>query len=108
MPFAPTVLRAAIVVLISGAALTGCAYTEFGEKFDMNAVPTLEVGKTTTAEAIAKIGTPASFSTERDGTKLVQWGHFYENGLGDQGGSNLSILFDKDGKMIRVTHASKV
>lgn len=90
----------AIVVV---TALAGCASK--GTKFDMAQVEAMQPGVTTYDEAVQSLGKPTAINYAKDGSKSVTWVWAQASIVGSQS-RGARILFNKDGKMIRV--ASKV
>lgn len=91
--------RLAIVAAIG--MLAACSHT-VGSQYDTAGASALQPGVTTLDEAKAKLGSPVSSTTVPQGT-LVSWSY----GKAQLGGAKfdqLSVLFDKDGRMIRVAH----
>lgn len=80
--------------------LTACATS--GTKFEMSAVNTMQPGVTTYQEAVAKLGKPHGVSIAADGAKNVVWAWAQAGGFTGVQSRAVRILFDKDGKMIRV------
>lgn len=85
-------------------ALTACVTR--GQKFEMSDVDAMQPGVTTKEEAIGKLGKPKAVSNRPDGSTLLQWMFIEASPLHGKG-SHAAILFDKDGKMIRVSHKSE-
>lgn len=84
--------------------LGGCITN--GTKFDAADIQTLIPGVSTQAEAIERFGQPTATSTYGDGTVLLQW--MWSEVVYTAGeGRHLAVLFDQNGKMIRITHQSR-
>lgn len=79
--------------------LTACATS--GTKFNMADVDAMKPGQTTIADAKAVLGPPANQVNKADGTMGLVWVYSHVNPTNAQSRS-VGILFDKDGKMIRV------
>ena len=94
-----------IVAVALVAALTGCV--SVGKDFSMADVDAMQPGVTTFQDAVAKLGEPASTSMAGDGQKLASWVRV-ASGLGSTTQKAVSIVFGKDGKMIRVGSRSNV
>lgn len=99
----PLALAAAIVF-----GLSGCLYQQHGNHFDTDAVSRLTPGVSTAQDAIALLGQPTGVSTNSDGSEIFQWQYAYGTAIGVGGAAHAAILFASDGKMIRVTHLSRV
>lgn len=92
-----------LMIVVAIFALTACA--SHGTRFDMADVEAMQPGVTTYDEAVQKLGKPKAQNFAEDGSKSVTW-VWAMAGLGVVKSRATRILFDKDGKMIRV--ASKV
>lgn len=80
--------------------------TTIGHSFDLNKVKELRPGISTTQDAKILLGKPTSTSVINNDT-LLQWQ--YIHGTPTRGrGKHVAILFDKNGKMIRVTHQTEL
>jgi hypothetical protein len=93
------------VLFIFIALIAGCATV--GNKFDVKQVDSFQPGLTTKEDAIAKLGKPRSVSTRADGSQIVQWIYAQGTALGVGSGAHVAIIFDNEGKMIRVSHRSE-
>src|SRR6516165_450675 len=89
---------------------SGCAYQHSGHPFDSEIVSQLQPGVSTERDAIDKLGPPsatlappAAFNYA-DGRKLLQWVYVHRVPIGISSEARAAILFDADGKMIRVAH----
>lgn len=91
------------VWIIASTILVGC--TTIGHKFDPAKVDQLVPGESSTADATQLIGKPSSESTAADGSKVLQWQYVQGTPFGGSS-AHIAILFDKSGKMVRVTHRS--
>ena len=92
---------------------SGCAYQQSGHPFDSEAVAQLQPGVSTERDAIDKLGAPsaalvpfAAFNYA-DGRKLLHWVYVHRVPIGTNSEARAAILFDADGKMIRVAHFSQ-
>ena len=91
--------------VIAGIALiAGCAST--GQDFDMAEIDRLQPGITTIEQAKEKLGKPRSITNAADGSYGAIWVRAQAS-MGSVTSKSVSILFDKDGKMIRVSHRSE-
>lgn len=93
------------VLLLSISLIAGCATV--GNKFDVKQVDSFQPGVTTKEDAIAKLGKPRAVSTRADGSQVVQWIYAQGTALGVGSGAHVAIIFDKEGKMVRVSHRSE-
>ncbi|WP_176080768.1 outer membrane protein assembly factor BamE [Paraburkholderia tropica] len=93
------------VLSLASLALTACMTV--GNKFDPSAVDSMRPGVTTIQDAETALGKPQSTTAAANGGTLVQW--MYTQGTMVGGSSaHVAVLFDKDGKMVRVTHRSQL
>lgn len=97
-------MRFAIAVL-AAALISGC--TTIGNKFDPARADELRPGVSTVAEAKDKLGEPISTATDANGNTVLQW-KYARGSLVGASGARLDIIFDKDGKMVRVARKSSV
>jgi hypothetical protein len=98
--------RAGNAVLSVAFAIAVASCATIGHRFDYTRVSELTPGVSTRDDAIRALGTPTAESSYADGSRLLQWQYVSGNALGRGSGSHVAILFDRDGKMIRVTHVS--
>lgn len=94
-------MRRKFLFLVAGIALSGCV--SVGHKLDMSKTDQLKPGVSSSADAIALFGAPTSEGTNADGSKLLIWKWVHGSAFGAQA-QNLQIVFDEDGKMLRVAH----
>jgi hypothetical protein len=85
--------------IVAMVALAGCA--SVGQDFSMADVDAMQPGITTFQDAVAKLGKPNSTSMSGDGRTASSWVRVTA-GLGGSSNKTVIIVFDKDGKMIRV------
>lgn len=86
--------------LLALAALTACASA--GTEFDPKVVDSLAPGMTV-AQVDAKLGKPNGEVFAADGRRVQTWMYSHSNMLsGGSSARTLAILFDADGKMVRV------
>lgn len=93
------------LILASVLALTLAACATKGTNFNMADVDAFQPGVTTLDDAVAKLGKPRGTKIGPNGEKSVTW-IYAQASLAGSESRGTRILFDKDGKMIRV--ASKV
>ncbi len=93
-------LAIAIAITVAGCAATGT-------KFDIAQADTFQPGVTTLSEAQSSLGKPMSVSTAADGTQVLRW-QFVSVTPVQNTGARLDIVFDKDGKMVRVARRTTV
>jgi hypothetical protein len=86
-------------VIASVALIAGCA--SVGPDFDMGEVDRLQPGVTTIEQAKEKLGKPGSITNTANGEVGLFWSRS-QVVMGAGKWKSVAILFDKDGKMIRV------
>lgn len=91
-------------VLAGAALIVGCA--SVGQDFDMAEVDRLQPGVTTLEQAKEKLGKPQSITNTADGRVGVVWIRS-QAVMGSVSSKGVGILFDKDGKMIRVVNRNE-
>lgn len=84
-------------------AVTLAACVTVGKKFDIDKVDQLQPGISTTSDAIRLLGPTTSESSMQGNAKLLQW-QYSQGTLAGGSGAHVAILFDANGKMVRVTH----
>lgn len=78
-----------------------------GNKFDIRDADQFVPGVTTMQQAQQKLGTPTATNAMPNGGTLQQWMYSQASMFGGTS-SNIAILFDKDGKMIRIQNRGQV
>lgn len=91
-----------IAALLSFLVSTVSAAT-LGAEFEIERADAFQQGVTTLDEAKEQLGVPTSVSTDAEGNQVVWWKYVKVNLLGKDV-RKLAVVFDKDGKMLRVTH----
>ncbi|WP_260427935.1 hypothetical protein [Burkholderia stagnalis] len=86
-------------------SLTACM--TMGNKFDIHDADQFIPGVTTLQQAQEKLGTPTATNSMPNGSTLQQWIYSQASVLGGTS-SNIAILFDRDGKMIRIASKSQL
>jgi outer membrane protein assembly factor BamE (lipoprotein component of BamABCDE complex) len=95
------------IAVLSLASLALSACMTIGHKFDPSAVDSMRPGVTTIQDAETALGKPASSSATANGGTLQQW--IYSQGsMVGASSAHVAVLFDKDGKMVRVTYRSQM
>lgn len=94
-------MRLAALLLIGMLGLPGCVTV--GRPFDASYISQMKPGVTTKDEAIANLGQPSAFSNMPNGQQLLQWQYVHGSMFGASS-THAAILFDADGKMVRITH----
>jgi len=93
-----------VAVLAACLTLGGCITS--GTKFDATDIQALIPGVSTQAEAIERFGQPTSISSYEDGSTLLQW--MWSEVVYTAGESrHLAVLFDRNGRMLRITHQAR-
>lgn len=89
-----------LVNALAGIALiAGCA--SVGQDFDMTEVDRLQPGVTTLEQVKQRLGKPRRIDNTADGLVGVTWTRA-QAVMGSISTKGVTILFDKDGKMVRV------
>ena len=83
--------------------ISGCAYDQRGHRFEPGAVAQLQPGVATERDAVDKLGRPlAEVYNYAGGSKLLHWHYVYGVPIGTSSEASTAILFDGNGKMVRV------
>ena len=83
--------------------ISGCAYDQRGPRFDPGAVAQLQPAVSTERGAVGKLGLPlADVYNYAGGSKLLHWHYVRGTPIGTSSEASAAILFDSDGKMVRV------
>ncbi len=93
-------MRKAVLSIGTVLLLGACATS--GTKFEMSAVNAMQPGVTTYEDAVATLGKPRGVAIAADGAKSVVWSWAEAGAFTGVQSRAVSILFGKDGKMIRV------
>ena len=80
--------------------LSACASQ--GTKFEMSDVNSMKPGSTTYEQAVEKLGKPRAVAMNADGSKSATWIWAQAGAFVGTQSRGVKILFDKDGKMIRI------
>ena len=86
-------------------SLTACM--TMGNKFDIHDAEQFVPGVRTMQQAQEKLGTPTATNAMPNGGTLQQWMYSQASVIGGTS-SSVAILFDKDGKMIRIQSRGQV
>ncbi|KVE59265.1 hypothetical protein WI94_04180 [Burkholderia vietnamiensis] len=78
-----------------------------GNKFDIHDADQFIPGVTTMQQAQEKLGAPTATNAMPNGGTLQQWVYSQASMVGGTS-SNIAILFDRDGKMIRIASKSQL
>jgi hypothetical protein len=89
------------------ALLTSGCYEQRGKRFGPEEVGQLQPGVSTERDAIDKFGAPSAVFNYAGGSKLLNWQYVHGIPIGTTSEARAAILFDADGKMIRVAHFSQ-
>jgi hypothetical protein len=102
-------IRAAVLATFALAALSLTACAQIGHPFDIAKADQLTPGISTEDDAKKLLGEPISVTTSPDnGHQLLIWQYSYGTALATGGAERLVILFDADGKMLRIVQRAKV
>ncbi|MNR17277.1 hypothetical protein D3C85_1339280 [compost metagenome] len=96
----------ALIALALGAALASAGCVSMGTNFSQSAVDALQPGISTRADAERALGRPNSVSNLQDGTVLLQWVHT-QAVLMSAESKHVALLFDANGKFLRVFHQTQ-
>ncbi|GLC25047.1 hypothetical protein [Roseisolibacter agri] len=91
---------------IAGALALLCACVTVGNKFDPAKADQLTPGTSTIADATRLLGPISAETNMPDGTKLLQWQYSRGTAVGTGSGAHMAILFDTQGRMVRIAHRS--
>lgn len=94
----------ALAIAVSASVMSGCV--SVGTKFDIADVAAFQPGVTTRADAERILGKPNSISNMADGTVLLQWIHT-QAVLASAESNHVALLFDSNGKFVRVAHQTQ-
>lgn len=97
-----------LLMLLAIVSLAACA--SLGKDFDMSKAYQLQPGISTEADAIALLGNPIARKMDETGkNEKMLWQYAYADayGIGNTG-KRLVILFDQDGKMMRIIEQSQI
>jgi hypothetical protein len=95
LPFGSRLLRGTVLVLLSGCASSGTNY-------DPAKADALTPGVSTQAEATKALGKPNNETFLADSTTMLTWLHSTGTAWGTGKSRYLSILFDREGRMVRI------
>ena len=95
-------MRSICVLFAAAIFVSGCVTKTVGTKFDMAIVDSFQPQVTTKDDAVSKLGKPASLTNLPDGGTILVWGYVEGSSSGRGYGARASILFNQDGKMVRV------
>lgn len=98
-------MKLTIAALVATLTLSACVH--IGNKFDMAQAHALKPGISTSKDAIATLGKPTSTSASVNNGTLLQWMYTSSTVLGAHS-SHVAILFDADGKMVKITHETEL
>lgn len=89
-----------LIVVIAMLMLTACATR--GQKFEMSDVESFQPGVTTYDQVVEKLGKPRSQNFAQDGGKSATWIYARAGVLVGVESRGTRMLFDKEGKLVRV------
>jgi hypothetical protein len=96
-----------LLMLLAIVSLAACA--SLGKDFDMGKAYQLQPGISTEADAIALLGNPIARKMDETGkNEKILWQYAHANGLGMAESKRLVILFDEDGKMMRIIEQAQI
>jgi hypothetical protein len=91
--------RGAIATLACALTVGACGRS-IGQPFEVAAADTLTPGKSTYEDAVARFGTASHFKGYGQG-KVAHW-HYLKDRPGGGEYSSVTIMFDRDGRMVGV------
>lgn len=100
-------MKKLIAAVLGALILTGCVTRQYGAKFDMAALDELQPGQTTIEQAKERLGEPASVIKQSNGLTVLKWFH-YQGGAAGTTMSRADVLFDAEGKMMRVARKTNM
>lgn len=92
-----------VITIVIALTLVACASA--GKKFNMADVDAMIPGQTTIADAKTTLGPPSTEAVGANGNTQLGWGYSSASPLGAEV-KTVVILFDSQGKMIRVAGKS--
>lgn len=97
-----------LVPVIASIWLAACGAVNYGPvSYSPEKLSTLEPGVTTLHEAKLVFGTPTSEMDVPDGGTLLQWQQRKTDAAPGATDSHVAILFDDDGKMVKIVRATR-
>lgn len=99
------IIKKFAVPCVLSLTLTACMTV--GSKFDPNVLDSMQPGVTTLQDASTSLGKPTSISAAPGGGTLLQWIYSQGSLIGGSG-AHIAVLFDKDGKMVRMIQRTKI
>ncbi|MDX1443460.1 MAG: hypothetical protein R3270_06735 [Gammaproteobacteria bacterium] len=98
-----SVMLVALMLSVTG----GCTTHDYGPaRYSPTLLDQLEPGETTVVEAKKLFGTPTA-DMPVDGGRLLQWQVRKTQGVPGATDSHLALLFDEDGKLVRIQRATR-
>lgn len=98
--------RRIAIFLIAG--LAACSMHDYGPaNYSPAKLGELQAGKTTLHEAKLLFGEPTSEMALPNGGTLLQWQQRKQQGVPGAPDSHLAIVFDADGRMLRIERATR-
>jgi hypothetical protein len=92
-----------LLALIMALVLSGCVYSQIGNRFDISKSSLLKSGVSTEQDARSLFGEPISITTNpQNGHQLLIWQYVYGTALATGGGAKLAISFDASGRMLQI------
>ncbi len=92
-------------VLAATILATGCA--SVGKDYTKADIDSMQPGVTTFQQVQEKLGKPTSVNYSADGRTAATWVRV-SNVMGSVSSKGVSILFDKEGKMIRIANKQEM
>jgi hypothetical protein len=97
-----------LVPVIASIWLGACGVVNYGPvSYSPEKLSTLEPGVTTMHQAKLVFGTPTSVMEIPEGGRLLQWQQRKTGAAPGATDSHVAILFDNDGKMVKIVRATR-
>jgi hypothetical protein len=99
-------LNAVVLATLLSCSVTAAGCTTIGNDFDMAAAHSLTPGRSTVSDAIRELGSPTARSAAPNNGTLLQWQFIMGTVVGGQG-KHLALLFDREGRFVKITHEAQ-
>lgn len=101
-------MKRIIGLIVFMVFIAACGGSNYGPvNYAPEKLPGLEPGVTTMHEAKRMFGTPTSVMEVPEGGTLLQWQQRKTGAAPGATDSHVAILFDDDGKMVRIVRATR-
>ncbi|WP_412480689.1 hypothetical protein [Azonexus sp. IMCC34839] len=96
-------MKKIIFLLCLALTVLSASAATLGQEFEIERADSFQQGATTFDEAKEQLGVPTSISTDAEGNQTIWWKYVKVNLLGKDI-RKLAVVFDKEGKMLRIAH----